>query len=504
MDNLSSQFASSLVSLGVRKGDRVAFFMPNIPQFPISYFGTLKAGGIVVPCSPLHKERELEFQLRDSGASVVVAANDIVRGNDLFASVEACRSRLDLKHIIAASVTDYLPTVKRRLAGLAKVKNMKRSGTLNFLELLDSAEPLATPAQVDPLEDIAVLQYTGGTTGTSKGAMLTHNNLYSAAAIGASALPLTHEDVSLAVLPLFHIFVMIACMNAPILSGGAFVLLPRFDVTDVMRTVQKEKVTCFCGVPTMYVAINNHPRASQFKMRTVRACLSGGAPLPAAVRRRFIELTGGNLVEAYGLTEGSATTCGNPMRGGVVKEGSVGIPFPSTDAEIVSLEDPTRILGVGEVGELAMRGPQVMKGYWNRKEETAMVIKDGWLLTGDVAKMDEDGYFYIVDRKKDMIDVAGFKVYPREVEEVLFEHPAVKEAAVIGVPDEYRGESVKAFVVLKENAKATEAEIIDFCKEKISKYKAPRKVEFVPDLPKTLIGKVLRRKLREAEPTVQR
>ncbi len=487
----------------MRQGDRAAIFLPNTPQFVISYFGILKAGGIVVPCSPLYKERELEHQLRDSGASIIVATNDIVRGNDLFAPLEACRGRLALNCVIAASVTDYLPSVKRSLAGFAGVKNVARRGTLPFRKLVETSAPIREPVEVNPTEDIAVLQYTGGTTGTSKGAMLTHFNLCSNALMTAQALPITHDDVALTVLPLFHIYGMTAAMNAPLSGGARMVLLPRFDVKTVMETIQKEGVTCFCGVPTMYIAIINHPDVSRFDLQSVRACISGGAALPVVVRRKFMEVTGGSLVEGYGLTECSPVTHCNPLRGGTIKDGSIGIPFPGTDAVILDTDDPSKILGPGEVGELAIKGPQVMKGYWNKPEETLGVMKNGWLLTGDIARMDEDGCFFIVDRKKDMIDVGGFKVYPREVEEVLFEHPAVKEAAVIGVPDEYRGEAVKAFVILKEKQRASEGDLIEFCKQKLAKYKAPAKVEFVNDLPKTLVGKVLRRKLRENEPIVQ-
>ena len=503
VDDLSSKFASALLGLGLNKGDRVAIFSPNTPQFVISYFGILKAGGVVVPCSPLYKERELENQLRDSGSSIVIAANDVVRGNDLYASLEGCRQRLKLAHVITASVTDYLPGIKRALAGFAKVKKVERHDTLAFVDLVRRSRPAQSPAPVNPNEDVAVLQYTGGTTGTSKGAMLTHYNLLAAAAIGAMSLPLTERDVSLAVLPLFHIFGMTACLNAPLLTGGEVVLLPRFDVREVMHTIQKEKVTCFCGVPTMYIAINNHQDVARFELKTVRVAFSGGAALPLAVSKKFNELTGGKLVEGYGLTETAAVGSTNPFEGGLPKEGSIGIPFPSTDARVVSLEDPGRLLPPGEVGELALKGPQVMKGYWQNDEETRLVLKDGWLLTGDIAKMDDDGYFFIVDRKKDMIDVGGLKVYPREVEEVLFEHPSVKEAAVIGVPDEYRGETVKAFVVLKDpgSKEKAEAEITAYCKERLANYKVPRRYEFVQDLPKTLVGKVLRRKLKEGTAT---
>jgi len=498
VEDLASRFASALVSLGLKKGDRVAIFLPNIPQFVMAYFGTLMAGGIVVTCSPLYKERELEHQLRDSGASIVLAARDIVKGNDLFAPLAACRERLDIQHVISTSVTDYLPPLKKRLARLAGVRNLKRADTLDFVSLLRRG-PIEPPADVDPEKDVALLQYTGGTTGVSKGAMLTHYNLYSNAIYTAMALPIGGSDVALAVLPLYHIYAMTAAMNGPLSGGAAIVLLPQFHVEEVMKTIQRKRVTSFCGVPAMYVALINNPKVRSFNLNSVRACISGGAPLPSAVRKKFIELTGGILVEGYGLTEASPVTHVNPLQGGEVKDGSVGLPYPHTDAAIVDLDDPRKFLAVGEVGEIVIKGPQVMKGYWKQDNETRLVMRDGWLLTGDIGKMDQDGYFYIVDRKKDMIDVGGLKVYPREVEEVLFEHPAVKEAAAIGMPDSFRGEVVRCFVVLKDpDSKVTEKEIIDFCTERISKYKVPKNVEFVPELPKTLVGKVLRRKLKES------
>lgn len=505
VEDISSRFASALVGLGLNRGDRVAIFCPNIPQFVFAYFGILKAGGVVVPCSPLYKERELEAQLKDSGATMVVAANDVVRGNDLYASLDGCRDRLPLTHVITASVTDYLPGAKRALAGLARVKNVKRRNTVAFVDLVSRYGPIPTPAVVDPKEDVAVLQYTGGTTGTSKGAMLTHYNLLAAAEIAQLPIMLSDKDVTMAVLPMFHIFGMTACLNLPLLTGGEIVLLPRFDVKEVMDAIQKDKVTFFPGVPTMYVAINNHPSVAKFELKTVRVAFSGGAPLPVAVRRRFNELTGGNLVEGYGLTESAAVGSTNPLQGGVSKEGSIGLPFPSTDAKIVSLDDGSTVLGIGEVGELAIKGPQVMTGYWHNEAESKQSLRDGWLLTGDIAKFDDTGYLYIVDRKKDMVSVGGLKVYPREVEEVLFEHPKVKEAAVVGVADPYMGETVKAFVVLKDGTSkdGAEEEILAYCKDKLAKYKVPRKVEFVSDLPKTLVGKVLRRKLKEGAPNAQ-
>ncbi|MDG6982589.1 MAG: long-chain fatty acid--CoA ligase [Nitrososphaerota archaeon] len=501
VDDLSSRFASALAGLGVKKGDRVAVFLPNIPQLVIAYFGILKVGGMVVMCNPVYKERELEHQLRDSGAEVVIASRTVARGMDLFSSLEGCRGRLNLRHVIATGLGDYLPGLKRRLAGLAGIKDVPRSNTLDFATLVESSAPAAAFAAVDPVNDVAVLQYTGGTTGVSKGAMLTHYNLVSNAEYGVSLFPITERDISLCVLPLYHIYGLTVTMNAPLAAGAAMVLLPSFHVEEVMKTIQSQKVSIFSGAPAMYIAINSKPEAGKYNLRSVRACLSGGSALPPAVRKKFIELTGGNLVEGYGLSETSPVTHCNPVSGGVVKDGSIGPPFSETDAKIVDLSDREKALKVGEVGELAVKGPQVMRGYWNQKEETDAVLKDGWFLTGDIAKMDPEGYFYIVDRKKDMVNVGGLKVYPREVEDVLFEHPDVKEAGVIGVPDEFSGEAVKAFVVLKDPAKKVSAqELIEYCQKRLAKFKVPKEVEFVQELPKTLIGKVLRRKLREFKP----
>ena len=498
LDDTSSRFASALASLGVKRRDRIAIFLPNVPQFVFAFFGILKIGGIVVNTNPLYKERELEHQLNDSGAEVVVAPNNVVKGNDLYDSLEKCRERTHLRHVITTSVTDYLPGLKSRLAGLVGIKSVKRTRTLDFVTLVKSSTPLATPASIEPMEDVAVLQYTGGTTGISKGAMLTHYNLYSNAVRTANYLPLTPKDVALAVLPLFHIYGLTTAMTAPFYAYSEIVLLPSFHVAEVMKTIQTRRVTSFCGVPSMYIAINNSPKVREFDLSSVRVCVSGGSALPMEVRKWFISLTGGNLVEGYGLSETSPITHCNPLTEGGVKPGSIGVPFPETDAMIVDLDDPNKRLPVGSVGELAVKGPQVMKGYWNNKEETARVFHDGWLLTGDIAKMDEDGYFFIVDRKKDMVDVGGFKVYPRDVEEVLFEHPGIKEAAVVGIPDKFSGEVVKAFIVRREEAVSlTEQEVIGFCEARLVKYKVPKKVDFVAELPKTLVGKVLRRKLRE-------
>ncbi|TLZ55432.1 MAG: long-chain fatty acid--CoA ligase, partial [Methanobacteriota archaeon] len=367
-----------------------------------------------------------------------------------------------------------------------------------FQDLLTS-EPLdAEPAD---LNDVAVLQYTGGTTGTPKGAMLTHRNLVVNATQLIAWMPglKNAEEKFLCAIPFFHVYGLTVALLGPMTIGATMIIHPNpREIEPIMKLITKTKPAIFPGVPTMYVAIVNHKNVSKYDLKSIRACVSGAAPLPAEVRRKFETITGGKLVEGYGLTEASPVTHCNPIFGDS-REG-IGMPLPDTDAKLVDVETGTREVGLGESGELAIRGPQVMKGYWNRPEETARVItRDGWLLTGDVAVMDADGRFKIVDRKKDMIIASGYNVYPREVEDVLFEHPAVKQAAVIGIPDAYRGESVKAFVVLKDGATATDAEIVAFCKEKLAPFKVPKKVEFVKELPMTVVGKVLRRALREKE-----
>lgn len=497
LDDLCSRFASALVGLGVKKGDRVALFLPNVPQFTICYYGALRAGAIVVPCSPLYKERELEFQLNDSGAETIVAL-DL-----LYEHLAPIREKTKLRNVITTTVLDYFPPLLGALAKLTgKVKTVPCPGTISLKELLRRHTEAPPEVSIDPANDPALFQYTGGTTGVPKGAVLTHRNLAVNALQVGSWLPTLREaeEVMLAVLPYFHIFGMTVAMNMPVLRAASMVLLPRFETLEVLKTIQKYGVTLFPGVPTMYIALINHPQTGKFNLKTVRLCISGAAALPVEVMRRFEALTGGRLVEGYGLTETSPVTHCNPLdKPEKVRVGSIGIPFADTDAKIVDIEAGEKDLPVNEVGELVIRGPQVMQGYWKKPEETSYALRDGWLYTGDIAKMDEDGYFYIVDRKKDMINVSGLKVWPREVEEVLYEHPAVKETGVIGIADPYRGETVKAFIVLKETleGETTADEIIQFCKEKMASFKAPTQVEFVKELPKTAIGKVLRRVLKE-------
>ncbi|MBI2126187.1 MAG: long-chain fatty acid--CoA ligase [Thaumarchaeota archaeon] len=501
LDVMVDSFAASLHELGIEKGSKVALFLPNFPHFAISYFAALRLGATVVPCNPLYKDKELEYQLKDAGAEVLVVAADKIGDNELFRTVANIRDRVNLRRIITCSLTDFLSPVRRLLAPLKKVRKLSYPNTADFMSMINGGKPPSV--NIDPMKDIALLQYTGGTTGVSKGAMLSHYNLVSNAVMVSRWLPMREgNEINLAVLPFFHIYGLTVALNAPILTATTIIMHPRFEAKQVLETLEKEKVTVFCGVPPMYIACISHPDVSKYKLNTLRGCISGAASLPVSVMKSFNELTSANLVEGYGLTEASPVThCNLLHKGALGKSGSIGIPLPDTDAKIVDLENNAKELPVGEVGELCVKGPQVMLGYWNKPEETAKMIKDGWLLTGDIARMDEDGYFYIVDRKKDMIDVSGFKVWPREVEEVLYEHPAIKDAAVIGIADKYRGETVKAFLVLKEGfqGQVSEDDIVKFCKEKISTFKVPKIIEFRKELPKTIIGKVLRRTLREEE-----
>ena len=489
LDSLSSQFAVALIASGVKKGERVALFLPNIPQFIIAYFGILKAGAVFTAISPLHKEREVAHQLNDSEAETIVALDTI------YPIVETVWQKTKLKNAIITSMDEYAS--KNPVAG----KIQQAPNVHYFQELMK--KPVEPPnVNINPEEDLAALQYTGGTTGTAKGAMLTHLNLVSnAVAFAAWIKGTVANETFLTALPLFHIYGMTTSMNVPVSLAAKIVLLPRFDPTTALETIQRHRVTVFCGVPTMYSVLLANPELGKFDLTSIRACISGASPLPPEVQKKFMQITGGFLAEGYGLTEASPVTHCTPvdktMR--TVRVGSIGLPLPDTDARIVDVETGTKTLDPGETGELAVKGPQVMRGYWRNPEETALVLRDGWLLTGDIAHMDLDGYFYITDRKKDLIKYKDYSVYPREVEDVLYEHPAVKFCAVVGKPTPVVGEIPKAFIVLKEGAKATAEEIMVFIKEKVAPYKAVREVEFRQELPISAAGKVLRRTLQEEE-----
>ena len=476
LDNLADRFGEALQDLGIRKGERVAIYLPNIPQFVFAYYGALRVGAIVVTVSPLYKERELAHILSDSGAKVLICWNKL----NLY--VEAVREKTKVSDVIT---TDSYP----------------KSDADNLKAFLAKYHGSPKPVPIDPKKDHALLQYTGGTTGIPKGAMLTHCNLVVNTVQFSTWLGMkAGSEVHLSVLPFFHIYGMTVAMNVPVYTSSPMVLIPDArDISAILREIDKYKPTIFCGVPAMYIALIDQPDIQRHNLRSIRVCVSGASPLPIQVQRRFEELTGGRLVEGYGLTETSPVTHVNPLDDpDKNRSGSIGIPISDTEAKIVDLETGDHDLPSGTPGELVVRGPQVMVGYWNSPEETKMALRGGWFYTGDIAAMDRDGYFRIVDRKKDMINVSGLKVWPREVEEVLYEHPAIKEAAAFAVPDPTSGEAVKAYVVLKDESKGKviASEIIAFCKEKIAAYKAPKIVEFRDALPKSSVGKILRRELR--------
>ncbi|TFG02965.1 MAG: long-chain fatty acid--CoA ligase [Promethearchaeota archaeon] len=495
LDDITDRLATALVDLGVKRGDVVAIMIPNFPQFIMSYYGILKAGGIVTACSVLHTEHELAYQLNDSGAEIILAwDNQIEKINNI-------RSRTRLRHVIITNVLDYSPMAPRNPPEI--------SGTIQFLNLVNNTKPNPPTFTTNAKQDIACLQYTGGTTGLPKGAMLTHYNLVSnCTAVVAWAAGEFREgkETILTNLPLFHIYGQTVCMNLHVLIGSTIALNPDpRDQKSLFEIIKTTNATMFPGVPTMYMRLLERDDLEDYAkdLRSIRVCNTGAAPMPPEVMKEFEERTGAIILEGYGMTESSPVVTTNPFSG-ERKVGSIGMPIPDTIVKIVDLEDYNKIMPSGEPGEIMVKGPQVMKGYWNKPEETENQIKDGWLLTGDIAKMDEDGYFYIVDRKKDMINVSGFKVYPRELEDVLFEYEAIENAAVIGIPnpDLPGSEKVKAYIVLKDGYKESDemiAEIKEFCRQTVAPYKVPKFIEFRKELPETLVGKVLRKDLKDIE-----
>lgn len=495
------KFAGYLQKIGIQKGDRVAIMLPNTPQSVISFYGVMMAGGIVVQTNPMYTERELAFQMKDSGAKAIVAL-DI-----LFPRIKKIQGETELEHVIITVIKDYLPFPKNLVYPFIQKKQygfsvkVEHKGNDHLI-----TEIMKHPALQEPImninfeEDLAILQYTGGTTGFPKGVMLTHKNLIANTKMCQAWLYKCREgeEIVLGALPFFHVYGMTTVMILSVLQASKMVLIPKPDPEVLLKTIQSQRPTMFPGAPTMYIGMLNHPELSKYDLSSIDSCISGSAPLPVEVQEQFERLTGGKLVEGYGLTESSPVTHANLLWDGERVKGSIGLPWPDTLAEIRSVETGEP-LPVGEIGELVVKGPQVMKGYWNRPEETQEVLKDGWLHTGDMGYMDEEGYFYIVDRKKDMIIASGYNIYPREIEEVLYEHPAVKEVVVAGVPDPYRGETVKAYIVLKEGTTVTEDELNKFARKNLAAYKVPRKYEFRDELPKTTVGKILRRQLVEEE-----
>jgi long-chain acyl-CoA synthetase len=493
LDREVNKFANALISLGVVKGERVILLLPNIPQSVIAFYGTLRAGATAVFANPVSDEAELIRQVNDSRAMTLVTLTQFEP------MARAVREATPLRRVVLTHVTDYLPPHLQLAYRWTRGRSELRLGSLGQeMFAWTSALRYVTARPPDmsiKTNDLAVIQYTGGTTATPKGVMLTH------AALAANAIQTRHwipdlregREVFLSVLPFSHIYGLTTAMNVPILLAAAMVLLPTFRVEQVLRAIKRHRPTIFPGVPTMYVAINNVPGVRRFGIQSIRACISGAAPLPVEVQEAFEKLTRGRLVEGYGLTECAPVTHANPLNG-LRQVGSIGVPLPNTDAKIVHLatgED----LSPGSVGELAVRGPQMMVGYWGMGDETDRVIKDGWLYTGDVATMDEDGYFRIISRRQEMILAGEYNVYPRDVEEVLYEHPKVKEAAVVGIPAAQPGQKIKAYVVLREGERATPDELIALCRARLAEWEVPAEIEFRRELPKTFVGKVLRRAL---------
>lgn len=492
------KIAHFLQAKGLQKGDRVASMLPNTPQTVIAYYGAMMAGATVVQVNPLFTERELKYLMQDSGAKFIICL-DI-----LLPRVQSIKDETNLEHIIVTRIKDYLPFPKNVIYPFIQkrqyniVVKVEESDVLHDWEtIMNKGSEDYEKIPIDPKEDLALLQYTGGTTGKPKGVMLTHFNLVANVQMCTAWIHKAEQDkeIVLGVLPFFHVYGMTTVMNLSIMHGAKMILLPKFDATEVLKTIQKHKPTLFPGAPTIYIALINHPDIEKYDLSSIKACISGSASLPVEIQEQFEKITNGRLVEGYGLTESSPVTHANPIWGKRVY-GSIGVPWPDTEAKIVK-SGTTEELPIGEIGEIAIRGPQVMKGYWNNEEATKKTLIDGWLLTGDMGRMDEDGYFYVVDRKSDMIIASGFNIYPREIEEVLFEHPGVLEAAVIGVPDDYRGETVKAVIVPKPGVTLDEQELDQYCRNNLAAYKVPRIYEFRDELPKTIVGKVLKRQLVE-------
>ena len=506
----TERFSAALVKLGVKQGDRVALLLPNCPQYVIAYYATVRMGGVIVGNNPLYTSRELAHQLSDCGAEVVVVLDS------LWPNLKGIEEHYKPRETVVTSVTDYMKFPINVLAPMKLKKEAQHEGhpwppvpadapVKRWKDVMKTAGEPPPVAEVDARKDAAGFIYTGGTTGLSKGAMLSHSNLVSNAMQGAAWFPGLGDgdEAVMCVLPFFHSYGMTVCMNIGIYKAAKLVLHPRFELVNTLKSIQKDKPTMFPGVPRLYIALNEAEETKGYDLTSIRACLSGAAALPLAVAEKFESITGTKVAEGYGLTETSPITHANPIAG-KRKEGYIGLPVPDTDCKLVDIDDPTKEVEPGLSGELAISGPQVMLGYWNKPEETAGMIKedaDGtrWLYTGDVAQVDEEGYFKIVDRKKDMIIVSGFNVYPTDIEQVLYRHPKVEKVAVVGVPDETTGEAVKAFIVLRKGETATPDEIVKWSRDDLTGYRVPKQIEFRDSLPETLVGKVLRRVLLDEE-----
>ncbi len=497
---LVDRTAKGLADLGIGKGSKVGLLLPNSPAYIIFYYAILKTGACVVNFNPLYSVRELKYQIEDSQTELMITF-DL---NLMFDKVETLLLEGVLKRAVIASFSALLPSVKSFLFKMVKGKEIAKWQKSAAVDKIIAADQLAfnvggiENAPIDPVNDLAVLQYTGGTTGVPKGAMLTHANLtINVAQITDWVTNLKEgEERIIGILPFFHVFAMTTILNFGISHGAELLLVPKFEIDDTLKLIGKRKPTVMPGVPTLYTAMLNHPKIKSFDLSSLKACISGGAGLPVEIRNQFQDLTGCALIEGYGLSETSPMATANPIDG-AVRDGSIGLPVPATSISIRSVEDPDKEMPLTESGEICIKGPQVMPGYWNQPEATAEVFVDDYFRTGDVGYMAEDGFIYIVDRLKDMIIASGFKIYPRQVEEAIYRFPAVEEVTVIGIPDEYRGEAPKAFIKLKEGQSASEEEILTFLKGEISKLELPAQIEFRDELPKTMIGKLSRKELRE-------
>lgn len=497
LDRLVNRAANALTGVGVQKGDRVALYLANTPQFIIMLYGILKIGAIAVPINPLFKSAEVAYELNDSGAETVIVMSRF------YPIIQEIKKETGVKNVIVTNVKDFFPFFTKVLFTLLKEKEDRVSIEASdywLQDLMARSDDNRSVIEVDP-EDIALLQYTSGTTGIPKGVMLSHYNLVVNALQCRAWVTDTveGEERVLGWLPFFHSFGMTACLSFTMSCAGTLILVPNpRDLGYILKTMEKEKITIMPGVPTMYAALGSYKSVGKYDLHSVRACISGGAPLMESVKKRFVEVTGSKLVEGYGLSEASPVTHANPMNG-LNKPNSIGVPMPDTECRIVDLENGKVEMEVGKEGELIVKGPQLMKGYWGQPEMTDEALREGWLYTGDVVKMDEEGYFYVVDRKKDIIIVKGLNVSPTEVEKVLCTHPKVEDAGVVGIPHEYKGEEIKAFVVLKEGEEAKSYEIIEYLRDRLARFKTPSSVEFVDSLPKNVIGKLMRRLLLEKE-----
>jgi len=471
LDDLTSRLAGGLRSLGIEQGERVMLLLPNSLEFVISYYGILKAGATVTPANPLYQHAELKHQVEDTGAMAVIATSR------QYSLLEKIRAEGTLRHIILADVDTA-------------------DGAVALGELLKDTATVPPP-DVDPGEDVAVIPYTGGTTGLSRGVLITHRNILANAMQNATWFNWTHRDVVMGLLPMYHSWGGCTCINSPIYSGARVIIMPRFDAEEVLKTIAEQKVTVLYGAASMFTTLINSPHIGKYDVSSLRYVKAGAMPIPSEIRDKWEQLTGVRMILGYGLSEASPETHNSPLER--VKPGTIGIPVIDTDARIVDQDNGDVELAPGQTGELVIRGPQVMKGYLNQPEETAATLRNGWLHTGDLAMMDEEGYFRILDRKKETIKYKGYTIAPAEVEAIMYEHPSVKECAVIGKPDAATGEIPKAFVVLKPGCTARPDELIQFCAERIAPYKRIREVAFVDEIPKTPVGKLLRRILRERE-----